>query len=67
MLLNLLLLERVFAIMNHELVHIAALMVPHDNQKFFGGKVANTNDHPISMFYSYLTSPSYYSPRWLHE
>ena len=57
--------------MNHELVHITAL----DNasksdifyQKFFGGKVENTNDHPISMLYSYLTSPRYYSPRWLHE
>ena len=63
--------ERVFSIMNHELVHIAAL----DNasksdlsyQKFFGGKVKSSNDHPISMFYSYLTSPRYYSPRWLHE
>ena len=63
--------ERIFAIMNHELVHITAL----DNasksdifyRKFFGGKVQNTNDHPISMFYSYLTSPRYYSPRWLHE
>lgn len=63
--------ERVFSIMNHELVHITAL----DNasksdifyQKFFAGKVRNTNDHPISMFYSYLTSPRYYSPRWLHE
>jgi hypothetical protein len=63
--------ERVFSIMNHELVHITAL----DNasksdifyQKLFAGKVRNTNDHPISMFYSYLTSPRYYSPRWLHE
>ena len=63
--------ERVFAIMNHELVHIAALDGASSSdifyQKFFGGKVANTNDHPISMFYSYLTSPRYYSPRWLHE
>ncbi|NNK29190.1 MAG: hypothetical protein HKP06_13220, partial [Flavobacteriaceae bacterium] len=63
--------ERVFSIMNHELVHIAAL----DNasksdlffQKIFNGKVKSSNDHPISMFYSYLTSPRYYSPRWLHE
>ncbi len=63
--------ERVFAIMNHELVHITALDNASSSdifyQKFFGGKVANTNDHPISMFYSYLTSPRYYSPRWLHE
>ncbi len=63
--------ERVFSIMNHELVHIAAL----DNasksdlfyRKLFNGKVRSSNDHPISMFYSYLTSPRYYSPRWLHE
>ena len=63
--------ERVFSIMNHELVHIAAL----DNasksdlfyRKLFMGKVKSSNDHPISMFYSYLTSPRYYSPRWLHE
>ena len=63
--------ERVFAIMNHELVHIAALDAASSSdvfyQKFFGGKVLNTSDHPISMFYSYLTSPRYYSPRWLHE
>lgn len=63
--------ERVFSIMNHELVHIAAL----DNasksdlfyRKLFMGKVKSSNDHPISMFYSYLTNPRYYSPRWLHE
>lgn len=63
--------ERVFSIMNHELVHITAL----DNasrtdlfyRKLFGGKVKSTNDQPISIFYSYLTNPRYYSPRWLHE
>ena len=63
--------ERVFAIMNHELVHITALDNASNSdisyQKFFGGKEQNTSDHPISMFYSYLTSPRYYSPRWLHE
>ena len=63
--------ERVFSIMNHELVHIVAL----DNasksdlfyRKLFMGKVKSSNDHPISIFYSYLTNPRYYSPRWLHE
>ena len=63
--------ERVFAIMNHELVHIAALDGASSSdifyQKFFGGKIANSSEHPVSMFYSYLTSPRYYSPRWLHE
>ncbi len=63
--------ERIFSIMNHELVHIAAL----DNasktdlffRKVFFGKVKSSSDHPISMFYSYLSNPRYYSPRWLHE
>ena len=63
--------ERVFSIMNHELVHITALDNASSSdlfyRKLFAGKVKNTNDHPISMFYSYLTSPRYYSPRWLHE
>src|SRR6056300_83335 len=63
--------ERVFSIMNHELVHIAALDNASSSdlfyQKLFRGKVKNSSDQPISMFYSYLTSPRYYSPRWLHE
>lgn len=63
--------ERVYSMMNHELVHVVAL----DNatkkdrgfQKFFMGKVNPTSDNPISMFYSYMTSPRMYSPRWYHE
>ena len=63
--------ERIFSLMNHELVHMAAL----DNtskrdrffQKVFLGKVVPTSDHPISMFYSFLTIPRYYAPRWYHE
>ncbi len=63
--------ERVFSLMNHELVHVVAL----DNStradrffhKLFFGKVHVSNDQPLSMFYSYLTSPRRYSPRWYHE
>ncbi len=63
--------ERVFSMMNHELVHVIAL----DNagksdrfyQKLFMGKVMPSNEHPISSFYSFLTSPRRYSPRWYHE
>ena len=63
--------ERIFSLMNHELVHMAAL----DNtskrdrffQKVFLGKVFPTSDHPISMFYSFLTIPRFYAPRWYHE
>jgi len=63
--------ERVFSIMNHELVHIAALDNASQSdlfyRKLFMGKVKSSNEHPISIFYSYLTNPRYYSPRWLHE
>ena len=63
--------ERMFSMMNHELAHVVAL----DNstkadrfyKKLFFGKVNPTKDQPISMFYSFLTSPRRYSPRWYHE
>ena len=63
--------ERIFSLMNHELVHMAAL----DNtskrdrffQKLFLGKVMPSIEHPISMFYSFLTIPRFYAPRWYHE
>jgi len=63
--------ERMFTMMNHELVHVVAL----DNstrqdrffRKLFFGKVMPTKEQPISSFYSYLTSPRRYSPRWYHE
>ena len=63
--------EKVFSMMNHELVHVVAL----DNatatdmafRKLFLGKVQPAPSDPISMFYSYLTTPRRYSPRWYHE
>lgn len=63
--------ERVFSLMNHELVHVVAL----DNSsktdvlyhKLFFGKVKPSNQDPISMIYSAMTSPRRYSPRWYHE
>ncbi len=63
--------ERVFSMMNHELVHVVALddAARSDRfwQKVFIGKVNPTKDHPLSMIYSYMTSPRMYSPRWYHE
>ena len=63
--------ERIFSLMNHELVHMAALdnTAKRDRffQKLFLGKVVPTSDHPISMFYSFLTIPRFYAPRWYHE
>lgn len=63
--------ERFNWVMNHELVHILATdktsRADRIFQSVFLGKVAPTADHPVSMFYSYLTNPRKYSPRWYHE
>lgn len=63
--------ERIFSMMNHELVHVVALDNAAKSDKFFQktfmGKVNPTSDHPISMIYSYLTNPRMYAPRWYHE
>ncbi len=63
--------ERVFSMMNHELVHVMALDNASKSDQFFRsiflGKVDPSNEHPISAVYSYLTSPRRYSPRWFHE
>ncbi|OUR94630.1 hypothetical protein A9Q87_03065 [Flavobacteriales bacterium 34_180_T64] len=63
--------ERVFSMMNHELIHVVALDNAARSDNFFRGlflgKVEPTKENPISMFYSYLTTPRRYSPRWYHE
>lgn len=63
--------ERVFSMMNHELIHVVALDNASGTDNFFRGlflgKVDPSYENPISMFYSYLTSPRRYSPRWFHE
>ena len=56
--------ERMYKLMNHELVHIAALdnAGPSDNRyrKLFGGKVMATAEHPETMLYQYLTSTAFF-------
>ncbi|NNK89810.1 MAG: hypothetical protein HKO89_04315 [Saprospiraceae bacterium] len=63
--------ERVFTMMNHELVHVVALDNANRSDRFFRnffmGKVDPSASDPVSMFYSYLTNPRRYSPRWYHE
>ncbi|MGA9118114.1 MAG: hypothetical protein WB699_02010 [Bacteroidota bacterium] len=63
--------ERMQWLMNHELMHVVATDNTAGVDRFFRtlflGKVSPTTDNPISMFYSYLTSPRWYSPRWFHE
>lgn len=63
--------ERMYTLMNHELVHIAALdqAAPVDlrYRKLFGGKVLSVDEHPETMLYKYLTIPRDLAPRWYHE
>lgn len=63
--------ERLYTIMNHELVHISNTdqAAPKDDRyrRLFGGKVVATPDHPESILYQYLTAPRKTSPRWYLE
>jgi hypothetical protein len=63
--------ERMNWVMNHELVHVLAGDKASGRDRFFRGaffgKVQADVEDPISMFYSYLTNPRWYAPRWYHE
>lgn len=63
--------ERMTWIMNHESIHIVmgdnANKTDRAFRRFFFGKVAPTDEEPISMLYSSLASPRFYSTRWFHE
>src|SRR5207253_1917813 len=63
--------ERMNWLMHHELVHVVATDKGADSDLFyrrlFHGKVAPIKEEPLSMLYSYLASPRWYSPRWYHE
>jgi hypothetical protein len=63
--------ERMYTIMNHEMVHIATTDQPAGvdlrYRKLFGGKVLPVAKHPETIFYQYLTAPRKSSPRWFLE
>ncbi|MBK8726591.1 MAG: hypothetical protein IPL96_11265 [Holophagaceae bacterium] len=63
--------ERMNWIMHHELAHVVASDKAAGRdlafRRFFRGKVEATKDNPLSMFYSYLSAPRWYAPRWYHE
>jgi len=63
--------ERMNSSMNHELVHVVTLDKASRTDRFFRslfmGKVLTTTDNPMTMFYSYLTTPRRFSPRWYTE
>ncbi|MEI6049888.1 MAG: hypothetical protein WCS03_13365 [Bacteroidota bacterium] len=63
--------ERMQWLMSHELTHQVMCDNASKTDKFFrtilGGKVIADNRDPVSMVYSYFTTPRWYSPRWYHE
>jgi hypothetical protein len=63
--------ERMNWLMHHELIHVVATDKAAGEdlryRKLFHGKVAPIKEEPLSMLYSYLASPRWYSPRWYHE
>lgn len=63
--------ERMNWLMHHELVHVVATDKGAGSdlvfRRIFHGKVVPIKENPMSMFYSFLTSPRWYSPRWYHE
>lgn len=63
--------ERMNWLMHHELVHVVATDKAAGAdlrfRRLFHGKVAPIKEQPLSMIYSYMTSPRWYSPRWYHE
>ena len=63
--------ERMYSLMNHEMVHVANMDVANSQdlrwRQFFGGKPRQTEEHPESILYNYLTIPRLSSPRWFLE
>ncbi len=63
--------ERIYILMNHELVHVATMDVWNDRDAFwrnlFMGKPMPMNEHPESILYNYLATPRVNAPRWYLE
>ena len=63
--------ERMSSNMNHELAHIFTTDKTTASDRLFRslflGKVTPTPEAPLSVAYSYLTTPRWYSPRWYLE
>ena len=63
--------ERVYQLMNHELVHIAtadvATTADRKWRRFLGGKPVVTGEHPESLFYHFMATPRDVAPGWYFE
>lgn len=63
--------ERMYTLMNHELLHVVQDDVANDEdrrwRRFFAGKVPPQANNPETLLYSYLTTPRFNTPRWVLE
>jgi len=63
--------ERMYSMMNHEAVHLANTDAANRRdlrwRQLFGGKPRQTEEHPETILYNYLTVPRLSSPRWYLE
>jgi len=63
--------ERIYMLMNHELVHLATFDVSNEQdrkwRRFFGGKPQVVTEHPESLLYHYLAVPRMVAPPWYFE
>ncbi len=63
--------ERFQWLFNHENTHIVMANMANKQdeiyRKLLFGKVRRNEEQPLSAFWSYLTTPRWYSPRWFHE
>ncbi|MDP3461325.1 MAG: hypothetical protein Q8S18_00910 [Bacteroidales bacterium] len=63
--------ERFQWLFAHELTHITLADKPNKTDLFWRkalfGKVARDEKVPTTAFWSYLTTPRWYAPRWYHE
>lgn len=63
--------ERIYMLMNHELVHLATGDVWSQQEawwrKVFFGKPSPAQEHPESLLYAYLAAPRDVAPRWYFE
>ncbi len=63
--------ERIYSLLNHETVHVAALDVWNDRDAFwrraFFGKPMPDSKHPETILYNFLATPRVNAPRWYHE
>ncbi len=63
--------ERMYMLMNHEMVHVATSDGWNETdawwRRIFGGKPIATGEHPETILYNYLATPRHNAPRWYLE